>query len=124
MAKDKPQLYNELRGLVVEMMKPEFNQFSKLFLSPESAAIVSKDPALTFHFVYAVFNGSGWFQRFAKVVNRAVADGNTDPKSLLQLAMQDRVATNSSLMNQVGAKVAKITSKIQSPSQTNTSTMA
>jgi len=124
MAKDKPELSNQLRQLVAEMMKPFFEKYTKDYLSPESAAIVSKDPALTFHFVYATFNGSGWFQKFARLINNAVTSGNTDPKSLLALAMQDRVATNSSLMNQVGSKVAKITSKIQSSIQANTSTMA
>jgi peptidoglycan hydrolase-like protein with peptidoglycan-binding domain len=124
MAKDKPELNNQLRQLVAEMMKPFFEKYTKDYLSPESAAIVSKDPALTFHFVYATFNGSGWFQKFARLINNAVTSGNTDPKSLLALAMQDRVATSSSLMNQVGAKVAKITSRIQSPTQTDTSRLA
>ena len=124
MAKDKPALYNELRELVGEMMKPLFEKYTKTYLTPESVAIVSKDPELTFHFVYATFNGAGWFQKFAKVINTAVASGNTNPQSLLSLAMQDRVGTNSSLMNQVGAKVAKITSRIEPPSQANTSTMA
>ena len=116
MAKDNPTLSNKLRELVAKMMKPEFDQLSRRYLSPESAAIVSKDPALTFHFAYATWNGSGWFQKFARVVNQAVASGTTDPKALLDVAMQNRVTTGNSLMDQVGNKVAKLTSRMPSSS--------
>lgn len=122
MAKDKPELYNKLRGLVGQMIKPFFDKYTKTFLTPEAASIVAKDPALQFHFAYATFNGSGWFQRFARVVNEAVRNGNTDPKSLLQLASQDRLATGNSLMTQVGRKVNDITAKISRQSPTTQST--
>lgn len=107
-----PALDAKLRSLVAEMIKPFFDQYTRRYLTPEAANIVSQSPALTFHFAYAVFNGSGHFQKFARVINGAVANGNTDPKSLLELAMDDRMAATNSLMKQVAPKVKAITDKI------------
>jgi hypothetical protein len=109
-----PDLDKKLRSLVAQMMKPFFDDYTKQYLTSESASIVENDPALTFHFAYATFNGSGWFHRFAKVINKAVADGVTDPKELLKLSMEDRMNTGSSIMTQVAPKVKKITDRISS----------
>jgi murein DD-endopeptidase MepM/ murein hydrolase activator NlpD len=116
MLRDNPTLNGKLRKLVAEMMKPFFIKFSKSYLSPEAADIISKDPALTFNFAYATWNGEGWFQRFAKVVNEAVASGNKDPKSLLQIALDRRTGSGNSLMAQGGSKVAQIANSISSSS--------
>ena len=102
-------------------MKPFFIKFSKSHLSPESAEIISKDPALTFNFAYATWNGEGWFQKFARTVNEAVASGNKDPKSLLQIALDRRSNSGNSLIALGGPKVAKIANSISSSSS---STMA
>jgi hypothetical protein len=114
MLKDNPELATKLRELTAEIMKPLFEQNTKNYLSPEAAAIISKSPALTFHFAYATWNGPGWFKRFAKPINAAVASGNTDPNSLLAIAMQDRASTGNSLITQGARKVADITAKIAS----------
>lgn len=108
----RPGLERKLRSLVAEMEKPLFETYSKRYLSPESGEIVSNSKALMFHFAYATFNGEGWFKRFAKVFNNAVAKGITDPDQLLKIAMDDRLATNNSLMRQVAPKVKNITDKI------------
>ena len=107
-----PALDNELRRLVAEMVKPFFEKYVNRYLTPESAKIVQSSKALTFHFAYATFNGEGWFKRFAKVFNNAVANGTTDVESLIKIAMDDRLATNNSLMRQVAPKVKKITDQI------------
>ena len=118
MLKDNPGLDRKLRKLVGEIMKPFFIRFSKSHLSPEAADIISKDPALTFNFAYATWNGEGWFQRFARVVNEAVASGNKDPKSLLQIALDRRTNSGNSLIAQGGPKVAKIAYSISPSSST------
>jgi hypothetical protein len=107
-----PALDKRLRALVAEMEKQLFDTYTKRYLSPEAAEIVSNSRALTFHFAYGVFNGEGWFKRFAKVVNNAVANGTSDPDKLLKIAMDDRFAINNSLMKQVAPKIKKITDKI------------
>ena len=119
MLKDNPTLDKQLRRLAAEIMKPLFIRNSKAYLSPESAEIISKDAALTFNFGYATWNGPGWFQKFAKVMNDEVASGNKDPKSLLQAVLSRRTESKNSLISQGGSKVANIANRISS-----TSTMA
>ena len=119
MLKDNPSLNKQLRKLASDVMKPLFINYSKSYLSPESAEIISKDPALTFNFAYATWNGPGWFQKFAKVINDAVASGNKDPKELLKIALSRRIDSTNSLISQGGSKVANVANRISS-----TSTMA
>ena len=119
MLKDNPSLDKQLRKLAAEVMKPLFIRNGRSYLSPESAEIISKDPALTFNFAYATWNGPGWFQKFARVINDAVASGNKDPKELLKLVLARRIDSTNSLIAQGGTKVANIANRISS-----TSTMA
>jgi murein DD-endopeptidase MepM/ murein hydrolase activator NlpD len=118
MLKDNPTLDKKLRKLSGDIMKPFFVKFSKSHLSPEAADIISKDPALTFNFAYATWNGEGWFQRFARTINEAVASGNKDPKSLLQIVIDRRTNSGNSLIAQGGPKVGKIANRISSSSST------
>lgn len=116
MLKDNPSLDRKLRKLAGDIMKPFFVKFSKSYLSPEAADIISKDSALTFNFAYATWNGEGWFQRFARTINEAVASGNKDPKSLLQIVLDRRSNSGNSLIAQGGPKVAKVANRISSSS--------
>lgn len=116
MLKDNPALERQLRKSAGDMIKPFFIKFSKSYLSPEAADIISKDPGLTFNFAYATWNGEGWFQRFARTINEAVASGNKDPKSLLQIVVDRRTNSGNSLIAQGGPKVAKVANRISSSS--------
>ena len=93
----------------------------KRFLSPEAAAIVNNYAPLTFNFIYATWNGEGWFQKFANPLNKSIESGNTDPKSLNDLVNQVRAGSGSSLISQGAPKVASITNAL---SQKDTSSMA
>jgi hypothetical protein len=119
MLKDNPSLDKKLRKLAADVMKPLFIRNSRAYLTPEAADIISKDAALTFNFAYATWNGPGWFQKFARVINDAVASGNEDPKELLKLVLARRMESGNSLISQGGSKVANIANRISS-----TSTMA
>jgi len=83
-------------------------------LSPEAQAIVDSDGRLTFHFVYATWNGPGWFKKFATDINKAVASGITDTDKLVQVALDSRTkeglkegSAPNSLVKQGGEKIAK-----------------
>ena len=121
MAKDNPEVATKLRVLAGNYMKTEFARNMKNYLSPESAAIVNNYAPLTFNFIYASWNGPGWFQRFAKQLNNAVASGNTDPKSLNDLINELRAGSGSSLISQGAPKVASVTRAL---TQKDTSSMA
>ena len=114
----KDPIKSELYTLVAQMMKPNYDAFVGRYLTPEAAKIVNDNPSLMFNFIYAVWNGPGWFQRFAKVINQKVAEGVTDPKELLRIAVDTRKNWSSSsssansLIAQGGRKIEKIVSSI------------
>jgi hypothetical protein len=57
-----------LQPLVADMMKPQYDDLSKRYLSDEARDIVNKTPELLFNFTYCVWNGSGYFQKFSNVL--------------------------------------------------------
>jgi peptidoglycan hydrolase-like protein with peptidoglycan-binding domain len=121
MAKDNPEVGSKLRVLAANYIKPFYGKNMKRFLSPEAAAIVNNYAPLTFNFIYATWNGEGWFERFAKPINKSIESGNIDPKSLNDLVNQVRAGSGSSLISQGAPKVASITNAL---SQKDTSSMA
>ncbi len=106
----------QLKAKIAEIMKPKFEDYLGRYMSEEARKIVMSDVGLTFNFAYAVWNGPGWFQRFAKVINQKVAEGVTDPKELLRIAVDTRKnwsssnASANSLIAQGGRKIEKIVS--------------
>jgi hypothetical protein len=71
-------------------MEPHFNKLADKYLSPEAKNIVMKSNSLLFHFIYASWNGSGFFQKFANAINEEVAKGNTSVSELKKVAIQSR----------------------------------
>lgn len=104
----------QLKQKISEIMKPNFQEYLGKYMSEEARKIVMSSAGLTFNFAYAVWNGPGWFQRFARVINEKVAQGTTDPKELLRIAIDTRKnwsgssAGANSLIAQGGRKIEKI----------------
>jgi hypothetical protein len=67
----------ELKKLASSAMHYLYKQFSKAYLSKQALQIVESNKRLLFHFAYATWNGSGFFQDFANVVNKGVAEGKS-----------------------------------------------
>jgi peptidoglycan hydrolase-like protein with peptidoglycan-binding domain len=121
MAKDNAEIGSKIRQLAGNYIKPYYGKYIKTHLSPEAAAIVNNYAPLTFNFIYATWNGEGWFKRFANALNNAVSSGNTNPKSLNDLVNQVRAGSGSSLISQGAPKVASVTNAL---SQKDTTLMA
>ena len=83
-------LARQLKDLIAKMMKPNYDKWSNMFLTPESKKIVDGDPGLLFNFTYCVWNGPGYFQKFAKTLNDEVKNGNKDPKELSKIMIDYR----------------------------------
>lgn len=83
-------LENQLRDLVVKIMKPHYTTLSEKYLTSEARQIVNSDNPLLFHFIYASWNGSGFFKKFAEKINKAVKDGVTSREELRDLAIESR----------------------------------
>ena len=53
--------------------------------------VVESDPRLKYHFIYATWNGQGFFKKFADKLNNRIENQNIlSPSKLFKLSMQDR----------------------------------
>lgn len=95
-----------LLQLAGNIIRPEYERLAQKYLSPDALKLVNSDGRLLFNFIYATWNGSGWFQKFAKAVNDAVASGVANTDQLLQVALSARTGSGSSLIAQGGKKIA------------------
>lgn len=102
----KPKLLN----LVSQMIKPKYDEYTRRFLSPEAAVIVNKDKRLMFNFIYATWNGEGWFKKFANKVNQSVLSGTKSPDEVNRVAINARTQSGNSLIAQGGRKIDSIVS--------------
>ena len=82
-------------------------------LTPQAKALVNSDPRLLFNFIYATWNGSGWFKQFAKKINDSVASGVTDTDQLTKVAVAARTGSSNSLISQGGNKIASLVDRIK-----------
>lgn len=98
----------QLRNYVYDMMIPRFESLKDQYLSPESKKLVEEDKRLTMHLLYAVWNGSGFFQDFADVIDSEVSSGNTDRDSLYDVAINSRVHNGNGAIAKVGNKVKNV----------------
>lgn len=87
---DNPSLSKKLKDLSADMINQRFQENKKRYFSKEALDVVNSDAGLTFNFLYATYNGPLWFQKFASEINDEVSSGNTDPKSLLKIAIDTR----------------------------------
>lgn len=97
-----------LKRIVTKMIQKKYKEYSDRYMTPETKKIVEANPGLTFHFLYAVWNGIGWFRRFSEKVNDAVKKGETDPKKLYDLALQSRIKSGNTLIASSGKKIDDI----------------
>jgi hypothetical protein len=115
-------LQTELINLVAEIQEPEFNKLLKRYVNDDKVeAVIRSDGRLLFNFVYAVWNGPGWFKGWAREIKKAYYRGQTSSEDLLKLFVAKRIdsvnvlgkgpvrgGTAWSLINQGGLKIAKL----------------
>jgi len=101
-------LEKELKNLTAQMIQPVYNTLSNFYLSPKAKKIVESDARLLFHFIYACWNGAGWFKKFADIINLAVQNGITNNDKLWNVAINSRLQSSNSLINQGGEKIDKL----------------
>ena len=89
-------------------MKPQYDDYANRYLSKKSLEIVNSDNKILFHFIYATWNGPGWFKKFANPFNDAVEKGITDIKKLRRLVLDTRKNDKNSLIAQTGTKIEKL----------------
>jgi len=120
-------LQTQLLDLVVQMMEPRYNDYIRSYVGTkkngkEISDLINKDGRLKFNFIYATWNGPGWFAGFASRVAAAYNSGKKTPDELLKVAVGARINNEGilgggsptkgnsswSLINQGGIKIAKL----------------
>jgi len=99
-------LQSQLVDYVAVMMEERFNRmFNANFKNANVKSIVKSDGRLLFNFIYASWNGDGWFQKFATSIESAYNKGTKDPEDLVRLAVSLRTGDKDSLIKQGGYKI-------------------
>lgn len=108
-------LQSKLVNLVVQIMEPIFNKTLNAYVpEPEIQNVIKSDGRLLFNFIYAQWNGPGWFKGWARIVRAAYKEGKTKSDDLVVLFVEKRVdnrgvignKNNNSLIAQGGRKIA------------------
>lgn len=97
-----------LRDYVYDMILPNFSKYKNSYLTSEAKKLVEEDKRLTLHMLYSCWNGSGFFQDFAEVINNEVENGNTDRDSLYEVALNSRKNYPNDLIRKTGNKIESI----------------
>lgn len=97
----------KLKELAGKIIYPYFIQFSDRYFDEKTKQIVFKDPKLTFLFSYSVWNGEGYFKKFANKLDEAVKSGITNPEKLKNIILDYRVNYPNNLISQGGRIIKK-----------------
>jgi hypothetical protein len=103
----------------IQVMKPVFEGlFNTYVKAPGLQDLIKSDGRLYFNFIYATWNGGGYFQNFAEQITNAYNKGQKNTDELLKLFINLRLNTrifypntdqNSfTLINRGGQKIAKL----------------
>jgi hypothetical protein len=117
------QMKEELQSLVAEMIYPLYKKLSDRYLSDRAQELVNKDDRLKFNFIYATWNGSGWFKSFASKLNRAIEGGVSDTDKLTKVVLDARINNQAksdsarSLIRQGGNKIASFIDTLKSSAE-------
>lgn len=111
-------LQSELVDLAVQIQETPFNQALKRYVNDSKVeAVIRSDGRLLFNFVYAIWNGPGWFQGWSKEIREAYHKGKTSSEDLLKLFVARRINNTNilprgnkqnSLIEQGGYKIKKL----------------
>lgn len=110
-------LKTQLLKLCCAMMKRQYDSYLKTYIGDENIIkVINSDGRLMFNFVYASWNGPGWFQGWAREIKQKYISGMTNTDDLTAHFVKRRISnagiignkSNNSLIAQGGKKIAKI----------------
>jgi hypothetical protein len=111
----------QLRADAGRIMYAQYEFLANKYLTNKARAIVENNPVLALNFAYAVWNGSGRFQTYAKEINEAINKGLTDPQKLAQFMINLRVNSANNIVSAQGKKIQKFYDQfyLKDPKQNN-----
>lgn len=84
------KLEYRLKELASTIMFKWFNYLAKKYILVGSMDEIANDARLLAHFSYASWNGEGWFERYAKALNNAIAKYPDNKEMIFQEAFKER----------------------------------
>jgi len=109
----------QLKELVGQMMEPHYTSLLSRRFSQAEMQVINSDPRLVMHFVYASWNGSGWFAKFASDVKKAIQSGIVDKDQLAAITIKSRTeeglregSSPNSLIAQGGRKMEQLYTRL------------
>jgi len=106
------QLGERLKVLAAQMMKPQYESYTRSYLTPEAQKIINSSKALTFNFIYATWNGPSWFEKFAKKFNEDVKN-NLSVNELIKKVLEYRRDSGDSIIVDTGKKMFPLLQNIE-----------
>lgn len=106
----------KLKDAAADIMYNQYSVLADKYLSPEAKKIVESDDRLLFNFIYATWNGSGWFRKFAIDFNSAVSKGIKNKDELIKIAIGSRIKDSNSLIRGGGNKIALFINNLKNTS--------
>lgn len=105
-------LKSQLLPLASEAMYPQYTNNMANFGSQALIDAINEDERLLFHFIYACWNGPGWFQKFASDITAYLGSGKHTKDEILARALSSRTdegytkgSPPNSLIRQGGLKI-------------------
>ena len=110
---DNMKLRLELISIISQYwLQPTYELYTKKYLTPEAKEIVDKTPKLKYHMSYGVWNGEGWFRRFAKKINQSISKGEKNIENLFKISIMSRINSGNSIIAKSGKIILDVISKI------------
>lgn len=100
---DSPDV-RQMKKYSGNFMYHRYQKYSKMFLKSDEIAFLEKDARLRFHFIYACYNGVGFFKKFAGKFQQHISQ-TKDYNSLVTMCLNDRIHYGNSLIAQGGVNI-------------------
>jgi hypothetical protein len=84
-------LKTQILNAAIQVMKPVFEGLFNTYVSKEIQDIVKSDGRLYFNFIYATWNGPGYFEQFSKQITLAFNKGQKNSEELLKVFINLRL---------------------------------
>lgn len=102
-------LKTKLLDLMCGVIQPFYESWLKTYVKDQNLInLINSNGKLKFNFIYATWNGPGWFGIFSKEILTAYKKGIKDPEQLAILFVQKRINSGNSLITQGGGKITKL----------------
>ena len=127
---DRPNLKKELITEVSKMMEISYKSYAAQYATPALQEAINSDPRLTIHFIYAVWNGPGFFKFYCSDAQKDI-DNNQKIDRIVENAITARIqgkydsstgylsGANLTIISQTGRKMGQLlNSEVLRPTNT------